>query len=270
MKHKRILALSGGKDSTATGILLKNKGIEFTPVFNDTGWEHPETIRYLDYLNNVLFDGKIIKTQSKIYPNGMVDLVDKKGRVPSAKARFCTEALKIKPMIDFMNEPEQSEVKIIYRGIRREESKKRSTAKMREYADYFGCWMVNPILTWTSKEVFEFHEKNNIKPNPLYKKGAGRVGCFPCIMINHGELKRMQEFYPEIWYRIALLEEISKRSFFSPNYIPKRFQTGFDEKSKKSYPVSADVKKYMADTEDFGQLSFLKQTTCSSIYNLCE
>ena len=56
MKHKRLLALSGGKDSTSVAILLKQKGIEFTPVFNDTVWEHPETMEYLKYLNDVLLD----------------------------------------------------------------------------------------------------------------------------------------------------------------------------------------------------------------------
>ena len=205
-----------------------------------------------------------------MYPNGMEDLVIKKKRVASAKARFCTGELKIKPMINFMNEPLQSDVKVIYTGIRRDESEKRANAKIREYADLYDCWMVNPIVTWTASDVFLLHKRYGIKPNPLYKKGASRVGCFPCVMINHGELKRMQDFYPFVWDKIEHLEKLTGRSFFPPNYIPKRFQTGFDPKTGKCFPTAQDIKKYVMSPTKAGQLSFLEPQTCSSIYNLCE
>lgn len=42
-----ILSCSGGKDSTATGLVLKELGIPFQAIFCDTGWEHQDTYRYL-------------------------------------------------------------------------------------------------------------------------------------------------------------------------------------------------------------------------------
>ena len=42
-----ILSCSGGKDSTAAGLLLKEREIPFSAIFCDTGWEAPETYRYL-------------------------------------------------------------------------------------------------------------------------------------------------------------------------------------------------------------------------------
>ena len=50
-----ILSCSGGKDSTAAGLLLRERGITFSAIFCDTGWEAPETYAYLrDVLPGVL------------------------------------------------------------------------------------------------------------------------------------------------------------------------------------------------------------------------
>ena len=266
------LGTSGGKDSTATALFLIEKEIEFIPVFSDTGWEHEITLEYLEYLNEKIFNGKLVTIKSEIYPNGMRDLIKKKKRVPSAKARFCTGPLKTKPMIDwlYMQNPE---IEIVYQGIRAEESKDRADITKyppREFADYYNCYVERPILEWTVQQVFNIHKKHNIKPNPLYRMGASRVGCFPCVMCNHEDLKNVQNFLPEVWDRVDELEKIAGRSFFPPKYIPKRFHTGFDEKSRKSYPVASDVKKYLAGVESAGQISFQEPSKCVSIYNLCE
>ena len=47
MTSTTVLSCSGGKDSTASGLFLKERGIEFSSMFFDTGWEAPETYAYL-------------------------------------------------------------------------------------------------------------------------------------------------------------------------------------------------------------------------------
>lgn len=74
---------------------------------------------------------------------------------------------------------------------------------------------------------------------------------------------------PEFRRRVQRLEQICGRSFFPPNYIPKRYQTGFDEKSGKSYPRSEDVFTYL-EMKTMAELPFEDHVSCSSIYNLCE
>lgn len=44
---KRVLSFSGGKDSTALYLLALDLGVEFIPVFADTGHEHPITLDYV-------------------------------------------------------------------------------------------------------------------------------------------------------------------------------------------------------------------------------
>jgi len=38
-----LVSVSGGKDSTAAALFLKEMGIPFQAVHCDTGWEHPDT-----------------------------------------------------------------------------------------------------------------------------------------------------------------------------------------------------------------------------------
>ena len=41
--HKAVLSFSGGKDSTAMYLLALEQGVDFLPVFADTGHEHDLT-----------------------------------------------------------------------------------------------------------------------------------------------------------------------------------------------------------------------------------
>lgn len=49
-----VCSMSGGKDSLAQRLLAREAGVETLSAFADTGHEHPETIEYLDYLENIL------------------------------------------------------------------------------------------------------------------------------------------------------------------------------------------------------------------------
>lgn len=259
------IAFSGGKDSTALLCWAKKHLSSFVAVFCDTGWEHPVTYTYIEYINQKLLDGQLIRLQSE----GMTALVARKGRVPSAKARFCTEALKVNPMKKWV--AEQNDEVTIYQGIRADESRSRAGMSESEWSDVYDAQVERPLFRWTAEQCFELSKSYGIEPNPLYLAGARRVGCFPCVMITHGELERLRRFYPVIWERAEMLEKITGKSFFPPNYIPKRFQTGYDPKSGKSYPILADVRKYIETGEKTKGFWDEKTPSCLSIYGgLCE
>jgi hypothetical protein len=57
----------------------------------------------------------------------------KKKRFPSTKARFCTEELKVKPMIDFILDRKAD--CLIIQGVRKDESEARSA--MKEQCTFF-------------------------------------------------------------------------------------------------------------------------------------
>jgi 3'-phosphoadenosine 5'-phosphosulfate sulfotransferase (PAPS reductase)/FAD synthetase len=263
----RVLAYSGGKDSTALLLHLQEKKIEFTAIFCDTGWEHELTYKYLDYINRKLLKNKLVTIRSSVY-SGMRDLVKKKTRVPSMLARFCTSELKVLPMINYVKNINDDV--LVYQGIRADESASRALLPKKQWSDDFDAYIERPLLHWSVQDCFDIIHRYKVKVNPLYKLGAKRVGCFPCVLIYHGELKRMTQILPEIWDRIRDLEKAAGgKSFFPPNYIPERFRTGFDPKSGKTFPKWKDVKDYLA-TRPQKELTDGEGSTCMSIYNLCE
>ena len=263
MKH--IVQFSGGKDSTALVLWAKEQGWPegFTAVFCDTGWESDETYAYIAYINETQLGGALVTLSSE----GMVPLVQRKGRVPSTHARFCTQELKIKPFLTWLERV--NDERTIYQGIRADESTSRREAGSRVWSDDFDGWIVRPLFNWTADEVFALHERHGVRVNPMYQMGASRVGCFPCIMVNHGELRRMNDQFPAVWDRIALLERTAGRSFFKPGYIPERCCSGFDTKSGVRFPTCDDVRAYVTQ-QDQPRLWLDEPTKCLSVYNLCE
>jgi 3'-phosphoadenosine 5'-phosphosulfate sulfotransferase (PAPS reductase)/FAD synthetase len=266
MKH--IVCFSGGKDSTALILWAIENLPDFMTVFCDTGWEHPITYAYVEEINQTLLYGSLITLVSAKY-DSFVDLCVLKGRAPSAKARFCTEALKVRPMIDWLKTLDDEVT--VYQGIRADESVSRAKMEARQWSDDYDAWIERPLLTWTAERCFATMAAHGVKPNPLYLMGAGRVGCFPCVMVNMRELKAYLsgEVGPELKRRLFDLEARVGCSFFEPSYIPERFCTGFDEKSGKPFPWAADVFRYI-ESVDENQLPMFPARSCMSVYNLCE
>ena len=267
---ERIVQFSGGKDSTALVLWAREHfGDTFLPLFCDTGWEHPLTMAYIDHINTTVLGGRLVTVRSAKYAD-MVDLVTKKGRVPSATARFCTEELKILPTRDFLRT--LSDEPTVYQGIRASESKPRKDAGPRVWSDVYDCWVMRPLLRWSAEQVFALHRRHGVEPNPLYKLGAGRVGCFPCINVNLGELKRVGQTLPEIWERAATLERAATRTFFPPKYIPVRFCRTRDEATGVPIPMIDEVRAYVHGATE-AQLALFDTGRPSgfvSVYNLCE
>jgi 3'-phosphoadenosine 5'-phosphosulfate sulfotransferase (PAPS reductase)/FAD synthetase len=193
------VSVSGGKDSAATGLHLRELEIPHRRVFADTGWEHPATYDYLrGELARVL--GPVEEVRG---PHLMADLVRKKGMFPGRTRRFCTSELKAKPLNSWAR---AAEVDVIALGIRAAESAKRATMAEWEWSLDADAWIWRPLLAWSEADVIAIHRRHGLRPNPLYLAGASRVGCYPCIFSRKGEVRRIADTDPGRIAEIRALE----------------------------------------------------------------
>lgn len=133
-RMKVLVSFSSGKDSHASLIYAVNKwGKDLVRgVFCDTQWEHALIYPFLEEVCKSL-GVELVVIQSEY---SFIELALKRGRFPSTKARFCTEVLKVRPMIDYvLTQLAIFDYLIIMQGIRADESANRS--KMEPNCAYF-------------------------------------------------------------------------------------------------------------------------------------
>lgn len=269
-----LAQFSGGKDSTAMLLYLKEQGIDYTAVFCDTGWEHPLTYAYVEEINQTVLEGKLVTLKSEKYA-GFEDLVVSRHKIPGMHSRFCTQELKVFPIHRYI-ESLDDEV-TAYIGIRADESLARSKGGRSQWCDDAGGYQIErPLFDWSAAQCFEIMKRHDIKPNPLYLMGTGRVGCWPCVFVNLREMRALIKTTPEIKPRLRALEAktlVTGNTFFRHNYIPERF-CSYPYVTHKggrqlTLPTVDDVFRYL-ESVDENQLPLFEAPKCMSIYNLCE
>lgn len=313
MKKLCVVSMSGGKDSTATALVAIEAGVDARFVFADTGHEHQMTYDYLEYLRGRLGieievvradfadkvihkrdvvrgkwvnDGAVTAEQAEkicelLVPtaNPFLDLCLWKGRFPSTRARFCSSELKHEPldrrMIEIIKQGHEIES---WQGVRADESLNRRDLPERERGEIYEIY--RPILKWSAEQVFDFHAKHDVKPNPLYSLGMGRVGCMPCIHARKGELAEISKRFPEEIARVAAWEKIvslvSKRgnsTFFHSKTDPTIATKNNDEITVESHGIDRIVewsKTARGGRQGLLDLETEEESMCSSMYGLCE
>jgi 3''-phosphoadenosine 5''-phosphosulfate sulfotransferase (PAPS reductase)/FAD synthetase and related enzymes len=152
---------------------------------------------------------------TELHPSGspFLDLCLLKGMFPSNRSRFCTDYLKTRVFVGFVDAMAQAHQKaIVWQGIRRDESEKRKNARLFErVGECF--YYFRPLIHWTEKAVFQCIADHDLRPNPLYKS-LGRVGCAPCIYSNKSDLRALfqSEYGPELSQKIRDWEQRVSRA----------------------------------------------------------
>lgn len=206
LNGRRVVAsISGGKDSAAMSLYLTELGIEHDRVFCDTGWEHELTYEYLrGPLTQKI--GTIIELQP---PKKMEELILHKAMFPQRLRRFCTQELKVRPLAGYINARLIAGEDLLNAvGIRAAESESRSKMPEWEWQDGFDCEVWRPLLHWLEQDVIDIHKRHGLQPNPLYLKGASRVGCWPCIYARKAEIRLVADSDPARIDRIRELERL--------------------------------------------------------------
>lgn len=199
MKH--VVALSGGKDSTALSLRLKeiypDRPFEF--VYTPTGDELPGMQQHMQRLARLLGP---IKTLSS---TNLFDLIREQRMIPNFRARFCTRILKIEPFFNYMETLPPGSV--MYVGIRKDEEDRVGMQTTQD--DTFT--VEKPFLEWGwgISEVTDYLKCRGIEI-------PKRTDCGCCFYQRLGEWKDLLETNPDRYQQYIDVEEEMGHTFRSP------------------------------------------------------
>jgi len=183
---RHILSLSGGKDSAALAIYMRDRVPEMEYVFHDTEKELPETYEYLDRLA-ALLGKKIHYTRPDYSFDKWLEVYG--GMIPSNQRRWCTRMLKLKPFEDFVGD----EPVINYVGLRADEEREGYISHKSNIK------AVYPFREdgLARADIIRILEENGLGLPTFTKWGRTRSGCFFCFYQQKIEWVRLKEKYPE-------------------------------------------------------------------------
>ena len=195
-KVRHILALSGGKDSSALAVYMKDKVPNMEYVFCDTGDELEETYAYLDKLE--FFLGKKITRINSDRPfSHYLKLF--RGVLPDARTRWCTRVLKIEPYERFVG----NDRVISYVGIRADEPYRTGYISTKEGVKAIYPFVENNIR---KADVFRILENAGLGV-PTYYEWRSRSGCYFCFFQQRMEWVGLLERHPDLFRKAMAYEK---------------------------------------------------------------
>jgi phosphoadenosine phosphosulfate reductase len=175
--YKGRIALSSSlsiEDQTLTDIVVRQGG---TRIFTlDTGRLFPETYQLIDKTN--LTYGIQLEVFFPDY-NEVQRMVQEEGInlfYNSIESRHrCCQVRKLEPL--------QRAFKGLDAwicGLRREQSVTRQDMQVVEWDAMHQLIKVNPLISWTEKQVWDYIKEHQVPYNKLHKQGYPSIGCEPC------------------------------------------------------------------------------------------
>lgn len=193
MRH--ILSLSGGKDSAALAVYLRDRVPDMEYIFHDTGKELPETYDYIARLESILGQPVTRTTPEDTFEHWLAVYGD---MLPSNHRRWCTKMLKLKPFEAYIGDAPC----INYVGLRADEKRT-------------GYISTKPNIT----AVYPFQEDGLVRADiiqiledsglglPKYMEwGRSRSGCYFCFYQQKIEWVRLKRTHPDYFERAKAYE----------------------------------------------------------------
>lgn len=193
---RHILSLSGGKDSTALAIFMRDRIPELEYVFCDTGEELPETYEYLDKLE--IFLGKRINRLNPDRPFSHY-LKIYRGVLPDARTRWCTRKLKIEPFERFVGD----DLCYSYVGIRADEPHRKGYISTKPNITPQYPFIDAGIV---KEDVYRILEESGLGI-PKYYDWRSRSGCYFCFFQQRIEWVGLFEEHPDLYQKAMLFEQ---------------------------------------------------------------
>jgi len=193
---RHVLGISGGKDSAALAIYLKEQGRipEIEYYFTDTGCELPETYDFVDRLE--IYLGKPIERIGDKAPFEH-HLFLQNGMLPSARQRWCTVKMKLEPFEKFIGTDEAYS----YIAIRADEHREGYLSTKPN---------IKPVFPFIHDDVIRrdvFRILEDTIGVPKYYDWRSRSGCYFCFFQRHEEWLGLHENHPDLFQKAMEFEK---------------------------------------------------------------
>jgi 3'-phosphoadenosine 5'-phosphosulfate sulfotransferase (PAPS reductase)/FAD synthetase len=195
---RHVLSLSGGKDSAALAVYMRDRVPQMEYIFHDTGKELPETYDYIDRLEAILGQA--------IHRTTVQDSFDKwlkvfGGMIPSNHRRWCTKMLKLKPFEDFIgNEPVLN-----YVGLRADEKRIGYISHKENITPVYPFREAGLVRA----DIVEILESSGLGLPKYMEWGRTRSGCYFCFYQQPIEWVRLWETHNDLFQLAREYEEQS-------------------------------------------------------------
>jgi hypothetical protein len=192
MSERHVLGISGGRDSAALAVYMRqfHPEIEMTYFFTDTGKELPEVYEFLGRLEGVL--GKPIL---RLNPDRDFDFWLKRYNnfLPSVQTRWCTRQLKLKPFESWVKPFLDAGDRVVsYVAIRSDESHRDGYSPTQKNLTVRLPFRERGI---DKPEVLRILEDSGVGL-PRYYEWRSRSGCTFCFFQQKIEWVRLMERHP--------------------------------------------------------------------------
>ena len=193
---RHICGISGGKDSSALAVYLRDTVPAMEYFFCDTGAELPETYEYLTRLQVIL--GKPITrlNASRGFDHWFEVF---RGTLPSPQMRWCTKNMKIKPIEEWIGDTQA----VSYVAIRADESNRKGYISTKPNIQTRFPFVEAGI---DRGGVMRILEDAGIGL-PTYYEWRTRSGCYFCFYQRKAEWIGLAERHPELFERAVAIEQ---------------------------------------------------------------
>jgi hypothetical protein len=193
MRH--VCGISGGKDSSALAIYLRDRVPNMEYFFCDTGAELPETYEYLNRLEVVL--GKpIARLNSDRGFDHWFEVF--RGTLPSPQMRWCTRQMKIKPLEAWLGD----DPAISYVAIRADERNRKGYVSTKATITARFPFIEEDI---DHEGVIRILDEAGVGL-PDYYEWRTRSGCYFCFFQRKAEWVGLADRHPDLFARAVAIE----------------------------------------------------------------
>ena len=201
--EKHVLGLSGGRDSAALAVYMRQHEpeLDIEYFFTDTGKELPEVYEYLGHLEGFL--GRPIL---RLNPDRDFDfwLNQYNNYLPSPQSRWCTRQLKLRPFEQWLKPVLEAGVTVYsYVAIRSDEEFREGYSSKQENLKVKLPFKDNGI---DKSEVLEILENAGLGL-PKYYSWRTRSGCTFCFFQQKIEWVRLKDKHPDAFAEAKAYEK---------------------------------------------------------------